>query len=38
MTILKDMEFKKILDEEITPDFIKQVAPKKAGQGSCFIS
>ena len=32
-TILKDMEFKKILDEEITPDFIKQVAPKKAGQG-----
>ena len=31
--ILKDMEFKKILDEEITPDFIKQVAPKKAGQG-----
>ncbi len=28
-SILKDMEFKKMLDEEITPDFIKQVAPKK---------
>ena len=42
-TILKDMEFKKMLDEEITPDFVKKVAeekavklkdtPKKAGKG-----
>ena len=29
-TILKDMEFKKMLDEEITPDFVKKVAEEKA--------
>ena len=29
-TILKDMEFKKMLDEEITPDLVKKAAEEKA--------
>ena len=37
-TILKDMEFKKMLDEEITPDFVKKAVEEKAvklkGKGS----